>query len=247
MNCLLGCSDEIPDQFFQIYCRFLGGWFSVDLAPFLHRFCTKGTIEDASCRSHPLYLSRKIKIMYGGTYRQKLGWRVVPSIYIRATHTYLFPTRAAFWNVMSEKRGWMFRNAGTLGDCAFFLPADIGDCVFFLPAKLGNCPFFSQSDLGDCPFFFPSEVIISAFLSQSEFMFLSSELLLLFAGVWIILSEAGDFLFLLDPGTSGSGVDVSTLVVKLGGLLHSLELTGALPRLNFFSFGFPFFSFFYYY
>ena len=111
MNCLLGCSVEIPDQFFQIYCRFLGGWFSVDLAPFLRRFCTKGTIEDASCRSSPLYLSRKIKIMYGGTYRQKLGWRVVPSIYIRATHTYLFPTRAAFWNVMSKKRGWMFRKA----------------------------------------------------------------------------------------------------------------------------------------
>ena len=110
MNCLLGCSVEIPDQFFQIYCRFLGGWFSVDLAPFLRRFCTKGTIEDASYRSSPLYLSRKIKIMYGGTYRQKLGWRVVPSIYIRATHTYLFPTRAAFWNVMSKKRGWMFHD-----------------------------------------------------------------------------------------------------------------------------------------
>ena len=110
MNCLLGCSVEIPDQFFQIYCRFLGGWFSVDLAPFLRRFCTKGTIEDASCRSRPLYLSRKIKIMYGGRYRQKLGWHVVLSIYMRATHTYLIPTRAAFWNVMSEKRGWMFCN-----------------------------------------------------------------------------------------------------------------------------------------
>ncbi len=42
-------------------------------------------------------------VMYGGTYGQKLGWRVVPSICIRATHTYLFPTRAAFWNAMSEK------------------------------------------------------------------------------------------------------------------------------------------------
>ncbi len=48
MNCLLRCSVKIPDQFFQIYCRFLGGWFSVDLAPFLRRFCMKGAIEDAS-------------------------------------------------------------------------------------------------------------------------------------------------------------------------------------------------------
>ncbi len=57
------------------------------------------------------------------------------------------------------------------------------------------------------------------------------------------MSEAGDFLFLLDLGASGSGVDVGTLVIGLGGLLHSLEFTGALPRLRFFLVWFYIFSF----
>jgi hypothetical protein len=48
------------------------------------------------------------------------------------------------------------------------------------------------------------------------------------------VSEAGGYLFLLDLGASGSGVDVGTLVVDLGCLLLSLELTGALPQLRFF-------------
>ncbi len=55
------------------------------------------------------------------------------------------------------------------------------------------------------------------------------------------------FFFLLDLGVSGSGVDVGTLVVDLGCLLCSLELTGALPRLVFFWFGYPSSSFLYYY
>ncbi len=59
------------------------------------------------------------------------------------------------------------------------------------------------------------------------------------------MREAGDFLFFFDLGASGSGVDVGMLVVELGGLLHSLELTGALPQLGFFFVWLSFFFLFF--
>jgi hypothetical protein len=53
--------------------------------------------------------------------------------------------------------------------------------------------------------------------------------LVLFAGVFLLAIELGDFLFELEVGVLGEGDDVGMLVVELGILLHSLELTGVLP------------------
>jgi len=128
-------------------------------------------------------------------------------------------------------------HCGTGGGCTIFSSAGLGDGPFFSPAGFGDWPFFFPQELGDWPFLLPPEIITCAVLVASEFMLSSSVLLVLFARVWNLASEAGDFLFELEVGVFGSGVDVGLLVVDLGVLLHSLELTGALPRLFFSSSG----------